>query len=87
MREVPWEKSKGRQKCSTMEKLFNKKPFHCFKLSANDLLLLKLMGPSAFIPVMNFDWTINYLCITINYELCIAKYSRVVRLFIDANII
>ena len=27
--------------------------------------------------------TINYLCRTANYELCIKKYSRVFRLFID----
>ena len=36
---------------------------------------------------INFDCAINYLCITIIYELCIMKYSRIVSLFIDTYII
>ena len=38
-------------------------------------------------PYINFHCTINCLCITMNYELCITKYSAVVSLFIDPYVI
>ena len=53
-------------------------------LSTTDSPLLKLMGPSAFIPVHKL-WLHNKLSLH-NYELCITKCSRVVRLFNDAYI-
>ena len=56
-----------------MEKLFIN--------SAIDSALLKLIGASAFIPIDKL-WLYDKLS-TYNYELCLTKYSTVVRLFID----
>ena len=36
-------------------------------MSATETVLLKLMDPSPLIPDINFDCTVNYLCITMNY--------------------
>ena len=54
-------------------------------LSATDWPLLKVMGPFDFITVHKL-WLHEKLSVY-NYESCITKYRRVVRLFIGAYII
>ena len=56
-RKVSMEKSKGRQKCDFMEKLFLIKLVYRFKLMtvSNCATVLKLIGPFAFMPVHKFS--------------------------------
>ena len=69
MREVPYEKITGRQKCGTMEKLLLQS--RCIVLNwwlpASNLAYLKLMGPFAFIPTHKL-WLHDKLSMY-NYEL------------------
>ena len=76
----------ARQKNGTREKLFIVKLVYCFKLMTVSNWLRTFETLLLLYPYINFDYAINYLCIAMNYELCITKYSRVVRLFIDTYI-
>ena len=80
-------KRKGRQKCGTAEKLFIIKSVYCFKLMtvSNWLSTFETDGPFCFYTRHKL-WFHNKLSMY-DYELCITKYSRVVRLFIDTYII
>ena len=60
-KEVPWEKSKGRQKCGTMEKIFNKKPV-TFIIDDCQQMIYHFWNWWALLllcPYINFDCTIT----------------------------